>query len=332
MKKKNIRRAVSGLFFLLLLTVFLFRAGYVLLPERTDFGSCWPMFEKEPKNSVDVLFLGSSVAYCDVIPAVFYEETGLTAYVLAGPEQTLSVTLDYLREALRTQKPSLVCLEVSGMLFDRYMGYTRVNIGYMPLLSANRLDAVLRAAEPEARAGLLFPLYDYHDLWAGLPMLFSPRPDERTDPWAGYTRMDTSEPQTGVRTREDTASDETFAENAESLRAIIGLCRKAGTELVLYEAPGFAPIPEDRMAEIREAAGEGTPILDCQAAFSDMGLDPETDFHDFLHLNFTGAEKFTRYLAVELLRDRTLRPCPHDEALWRQRTALLREEDGGETA
>ena len=329
MKKKLFRRILSGVFFLLLLAAFLLRAGYVLLPERTDFGACWPMFQKEPKNSIDVLFLGSSVAYCDVIPAVFYEQTGLTAYVLAGPEQTLSITLDYLREALRTQRPSLVCLEISGMLFDRYMGYSRVNIGYMPYLSPNRLDAVLRGAEPEVRPGLVFPFYDYHDRWTGPAMLFAPRADERPDPWAGFTPMDTAEPQYGTSVRDDTASDEVFAENAACLRKIREVCGRAGAELVIYEAPSCAPIAENRTAQIRTAAGEETAFLNCQAAFADMGLDPAADFYDFLHLNRKGAEKFTRYLAAELLQDRVLQPCIRDEALWRERAALLREKTEG---
>lgn len=137
-------------------------ATHYLTPQQHDYGSVWGMYEQEQTDSIDVLFFGSSVAYCDVVPAVYWENSGLTAFVQAGPEQPLPLTLDYLKESLRTQSPKAVFVECTGIAFHKYMGFTKTNIGQMPW-GINRLHATFFNAEPEVRKGLLFPLYFYHD-------------------------------------------------------------------------------------------------------------------------------------------------------------------------
>lgn len=74
-------------------------ATHYLTPQQHDYGSVWGMYEQEQTDSIDVLFFGSSVTYCDVVPAVYWENSGLTAFVQAGPEQPLPLTLDYLKPA-----------------------------------------------------------------------------------------------------------------------------------------------------------------------------------------------------------------------------------------
>ena len=61
-----------------------------------------------------MLFFGSSMVYCDVVPAIIWEETGLRSYVMAGPEQTIPITYYYLREACKTQSPQAVVIELTG--------------------------------------------------------------------------------------------------------------------------------------------------------------------------------------------------------------------------
>ena len=66
--------------------------GQRLMPYRSNFGSTWASYLQEEENSLDVLFFGSSLVYCDVVPAVIWENTGLRSYVMAGPEQTMPST------------------------------------------------------------------------------------------------------------------------------------------------------------------------------------------------------------------------------------------------
>ena len=322
-KRKNLIRLISGLLFLALLVGFTLCAGHLLPPERTDFGATWNMYLREPEDSVDILFFGSSLVYCDVIPAVIYEETGLTSYVMGGPEQTLSLTYYYIREALRTQSPSVIFLELTGVMFERYQNFTVANVSYMPLLSENRIGAALNASEPEERFGLLFPLYDYHDQWRNLRWFFSGRPDETPDPLAGYSLMETAEAQTERYARDYATAEDVLTENLGWLRKIVALCEREGVRLVLFQVPSCAYVPAAALERARDAAGAGTAVVDFNDCFDTMGIDMETDFYDFLHFNARGALKFTRALAAYLAEDGVAPRRAHDEALWQWRTEVF---------
>ena len=164
MKRHRWKEPAAALLFLLLSALLVGVLSAALRPARVDYGAVWGPYLAEPEDSLDYLYLGSSYAYCDVDPGTIYAASGLTGYVLAGPEQTLSQTYWYLREALKTQSPSLVVLEASALEFARYQNYTQVNVGYMPF-GLNKLGAIFTASEPELRTGLLFDLYFYHSRW-----------------------------------------------------------------------------------------------------------------------------------------------------------------------
>ena len=322
--RKNSIRLISGLLFLGLLIGFVLRAGHLLPPERTDYGATWNMYLQEPEDSVDVLFFGSSIVYCGVVPAVIYEESGLTSYVMAGPEQTLSLSYYYIREALRTQSPSAIFMELTGAMYERYQDFTVANVSYMPLLSANRIGAALNASEPEERFGLLFPLYDYHDQWRNLRWFFSGRPDEILDPLAGYTLMETAVPQAERYTRDYATAEDVLAENLGWLQKIVALCEERGVRLVLFQVPSCAYVPASALERIRDAAGTGAEVVDFNERFDTMDIDMERDFYDFLHFNARGAVKFSRALAA-YLAEVGVTPGTHDEALWQWRTAAFAE-------
>lgn len=322
---KACRRLVSGALCLAVLLAAVLCAERALLPERLDYGATWSMYLKEPKNSIDLLVLGSSIAYCDVIPAKIYEDTALTAYVMAGPEQTIPQTYYTLREALKTQSPSAVLLEITGVMFDRYQSYSRINVGYMPRFSLNRLGATINAAEKEERFGLLFPLFNYHDRWQHTDprSLFRARRDEKPDIYAGATLMTLSRSQQSRGEREYHVSEEDYAANISYLKKIEELCGKKGIKLVLFQAPSCACIPEERMERIRSVIDEGTELRDFNAGFDGMGLDMETDFYDFLHCSVYGAVKFSAALSEYVRTIPSLSPRGHDRELWARRVSAL---------
>ena len=136
---KNGKERIFAAAFAVLAALLLGLAGLALRPARVNYGAVWGPYRAEPADSLDYLYLGSSYAYCDVNPALVYDASGLTGYVLAGPEQTLSQTYYYLKEALRTQSPQAVILEASALHFARYQSYTQINVGYMPF-SRNKLS------------------------------------------------------------------------------------------------------------------------------------------------------------------------------------------------
>ena len=228
MQTSKWREPIFALLFVLLAGLLIGALSLAFRPLRADYGAVWGLYLAEPEDSLDYLYLGSSYAYCDVDPAVIYDRTGLTGYVLAGPEQTLSQTYWYLREALETQSPGLVVLEGSALAFQKYQSYTQVNVGYMPF-GLNRLGASFTASEPELRPGLLFPLYFYHNRWTELTVSEAAAallPSD-TDTLKGFTPVSGVFAQIadGPFTREAQPED-VYEENLDWLARIAALCKE----------------------------------------------------------------------------------------------------------
>ena len=83
---------------------------------RIDKDVSGDQFRNLPEDSIDILILGSSHAQYSMNPAVFYEETGYYAYVLGSGCQPMTMSYYMLEEALKTQKPEVLILDVFTMM------------------------------------------------------------------------------------------------------------------------------------------------------------------------------------------------------------------------
>lgn len=303
--------------FVLAAVVVLGILGNIFRPVHTTYGSTWDAFLAEPKDSIDVLFLGSSYAYCDWNPGVMYSESGLTGYVMAGGEQTMGVSYYTLKEALKTQSPSVVVMEGAPLFFAPYQSYTKINVGYMPW-GLNKVGAILEYAEPELRTGLFFDLYFYHDRWKELTGadLKKALPQRRTDALKGYTAVEgVFVSETGVPAVSGVMrSEEDYAANLKTFRRIAQLCEQEGIDLIVTMNPTYGQFTKemyDRFGSDVLAAGADRYV--CWAdAFDEIGLDASKHLYDGDHLNREGAVVFSRFTG-RYLRDLGYGPRPQSE-------------------
>lgn len=293
-------------------------AAAVLIPPRTCYGVNWKSYRLEEKDSLDVLFFGSSVVYCDIIPSEIYRESGLGSYIVSGPEQTMPISYYYVRNALRTQSPQAVVLELSGMFFRRYQDYTLANLSYMPY-GADRVSAALRTAEPERRAGLLLPILDYHDRWYSVTLTEARQSlFPESDPLCGYTFLSESSPQTLSSYRER-VDIEAYELALGYLRDISGLCSEHGAKLILYLAPAMTrPDPDDLDMLMRDLESVQYDAFRDFGSTEPEGIDNNTDWFDPLHFNYPGAVKFSRLFA-DFITDCGIVSGNADPGLWRSR-------------
>ena len=68
-------------------------------------------FYKMPKNSVEVIFMGSSHGAAAFIPQELYNNYSITSYNLSSEQQNLLLSYYWLREALKYQTPKVVILD-----------------------------------------------------------------------------------------------------------------------------------------------------------------------------------------------------------------------------
>lgn len=319
--KKWLYRGIS-LLLLVLFVVCMNFLGTLLMPARADMGSKWESYLQEPEDSIDVLFLGSSMVYCDVVPAQIYLKSGITSYDVTGPELTIPITYYYLREALRTQSPKAVFVEMNGMFFDEYTNYTSVTVGYMPW-SVNRLAATVFCAEPEKRFELLYPLYRYHSSFDIASIRAHLQPE--ADIHAGYTPLNDAKPQGETTEREHyTTGTETYLNNLEYIEKIRDLCVEEGVVLYLYAAPSKGVIPEKTMETlVSDLDSMGLELTDFNCSLPDMNINDETDWFDSLHFNQSGALKFSSFLA-EFLTEQGIAPSEMTALeLWQMRLSTV---------
>ena len=329
MNGNTMKKARGFLAFLLAAALFAsisYFVGDALMPRRVDYGSTWGSYLKEDKNTIDVLVFGSSLAYCDVIPAVIWQNTGVTAYVMGGPEQTVPMTYYYIREACRTQSPEAIFVEISGAYYDRYEGFTKANVGYMPW-SVNRIQATFDTVEKSERLGLLFPMYNYHC------RVFQIGSDEvesnlsyTQDKLAGYTLLTEHKVMDTTYYRDFSRGKPDYDRNMQYVEKITQYCHDNGIKLYLYLAPAKGIPNPERLKKLKSdlLSMPITGYINFNDNIGDIGLDDTTDWYDTLHLNISGAKKFSSYMA-DYMAD-TLSLVPENRAnkqIWKERASYI---------
>ena len=325
MKKYREILALTASVLVIVLVLGAFTA--LVMPKRHSYGSTWGHYLAEEPDSIDVLFVGSSLTYCNVIPALFWEKTGLTAYNVTGPALTVPGEYYFLREALKTQSPSVVFIEITAALYQRYTGHTDTMLGYIPW-GENRILAALNEAEPDKVGGLLFPMLTYHSRWSEL----------KEDDWkvflqgyepdllAGYTYLGEARIIQEYSVRTDELDRQVMARNMEYLHRIAEICLEEGITPVFYESPAAAVMPQEEMDKVRGelAAIEGAVVVNFNDHRDAIGAALDYDYVDQLHYNAAGAEKFSRYLGEWFTQNLTVQPKPgQDEQLWQSRLEYI---------
>lgn len=308
---KKLKEPIFAAAFVLVAALLIGLCSDILRPYRPDYGAVWGPYLAEEEDSLDYLYLGSSYAYCDVDPTVIQAGTGLTGYVLAGPEQTLSQTYWYLKEALKTQTPSVVLLEASALHFDQYQDYTQVNVGYMPM-GLNKLGAIFRASERSLRTGLLFDLYFYHSRWKEVTAADVSRAilPQGTDTLKGFTGVDGvfEEIANGPFRREE-KPEEVYEANMDDLGKISALCQERGIPLVVVFHPTYSQLSPEAYDTIgQDVAHRGALYFNWSNDFASAGLVPQEHFYDPGHLNREGAAVFSAWLGGFLTSQLGLSP------------------------
>ena len=147
LKNKNVTRAV----FLILLVITLF-----FLSDILSVKSAHGIMQKEglylqPRDSIDVVMMGTSHVHCNVNTALLWEKYGIAAYDYSGAEQPLWMTYYYLRELYKYQKPKVIVLDLyapARYKEDYQYEWISENI-YGMRFSLNKLEMLAVSVEPK---------------------------------------------------------------------------------------------------------------------------------------------------------------------------------------
>lgn len=130
-----------------------------------------PGFYSEEQDTIDVLCIGASKVLFAVSPMEMYEQHGIKSYNLATNGQSIEAGYFLLEEALKSQQPKIVVLDVSELYrTDSSKENWRYLLDAMPL-SVNKMEFAQEFANlygKENFVGALFPMLNYHERWEEL--------------------------------------------------------------------------------------------------------------------------------------------------------------------
>lgn len=305
-KKECLKIMVRCVAFVVVFSM-LFSNATDLLMRHDDESNEIHAFYSEPKDTIDVLYVGSSPLLRGVSPMVMWNEHGFTGYVRASALQAPSVSYGLLAESLKYQTPELVVL-LCDNIFTEYdyverEGDLRRGLDGMKM-SKYKLDIIKEVTEADERQSMLsyaFPLMRYHDRWKEINLAEDePEPLLEHSFKKGNVYLRDINPQEYPEGfMEPTGEPYTFDESAKGyIEKSIALCKEKNIPVLLLHLPKMSWSYEQSVM-VEEFAAENSAVyldLDRAEYRSQLGLDPQVDYYDQGHMNLTGTIKLSDWL------------------------------------
>ncbi|MBO5683259.1 MAG: SGNH/GDSL hydrolase family protein [Clostridia bacterium] len=319
MKKRIIISLAAILVIALLLTLL----GALVTPKYTDNkeGALISEYYAEAGGH-DVIFVGDCEVYESFVPAVLWEEYGISSYIRGSAQQLVWHSYYLLEETLKYETPKAVVFNVMAMKYGEPQSeaYNRMTLDGMRW-SGSKVDAIRASmTEEESFVEYIFPLLRFHSRITELTAddfryaFSSPKVSH-----SGYLMQKGVVPQTDFSAGREYDLD--IDENAwRYLDMMRELCAERGIELILVKAPtNFWAYwwHEERDAQIVEYAAEHSlAYYNFIPKAEEIGIDWSSDTYDAgAHLNVYGAEKLTRYFGEILSSSHGLADKRGDSAL-----------------
>ncbi|MCI9448855.1 MAG: hypothetical protein HFE30_01200 [Clostridiales bacterium] len=293
--KRTIFRIVKVTAFMLIFCVLFSYATFVLR-NKNEANIVLPFYD-EPKNSLDVVFIGSSHMMCSIYPMELYDRYGIASYVFASSAQLLPQSYYQLKEALRYQSPKVVVVDVSGIIYDTKISsneYAHVQIDNMSF-SPIKYQAIFDLFDKSEMSEYIFNIIRFHSRWKEVTSEDYKKITSLTK--GAYISTDCTPAEPNPEYPTDYKM-EIYPTAEEYLRKIIELCIDNEITPLLFNSPALEEansIP--RCNSVKDLAAEyNIDFIDLNQNTELIGFDTATDYRDPYHCNAYGAMKVTSYL------------------------------------
>ena len=167
-----LKKAIKMICFMLLFLFLLAGSAYILRGEN-DIKQRFAGFYYQPRDTLDVIYIGSSPVHPYWAAALAWDEYGFTSWPLATNVQQPAYAIYLLKEAMKRQHPKTVIFELR--MFTRpqasfiedgnYEAFVR-NVTDNLRYSFNRYSLIKNTVKPsEDLTPYYFDIIKYHSLW-----------------------------------------------------------------------------------------------------------------------------------------------------------------------
>lgn len=308
--KQTIKIWICSLVFIVAFLLCLTALSYMIRPAG-DTKTRFMGFYAEPKDTLDVVLIGSSPTYSSVVMPQLYGEYGIRSYPLASNVQRPKAGVYLVKEAEKTQDPDLYMFEMrmytgTEESLTINMGYTREVTDNMKY-SLNRIAAINGLvtkdanSDDKARYTYYFDIFKYHTNWISLINPSQLRSYDYTvpDPFKGYKITDKVGPAERPVITEDIAAADMDPDQEQALTDLMDFMDELGKPALFYVAP-YAVSEEEAgvFATVRSIVeSRGFSFLDMNMYYDEIGIDFSRDYSDYgIHTNAAGARKCTEFI------------------------------------
>ncbi|MBP5151529.1 MAG: hypothetical protein ILP13_01290 [Lachnospiraceae bacterium] len=273
-----------------------------------EYLSSLEQLKNTPKDSIDVVFVGSSHVYCDIYPCFLWEKYGISSFNMSVSGQDKDSSYYHLKKLLKTQSPKVVCVDMFGLTYDKHA--VEGNL-YRNMLALNTSPDSVRLVndyfedDKETRKG------DFYFRW---PIIHTRYRELQKYDFTEYIPnrflrgegiyFHVGEAYAAPAANDPFSPADLSKKTQTWLERLYELSQKEGFSLVFTSLPFYADFTYQPMidAAVSFAGKHDIGFVDFNRNHDEVGLDYTTDFSDNGHTNAFGAKKISEYLA-DYLKD-----------------------------
>lgn len=257
--RNRIKGVVKSTLFLITMAFILHCINQILLPKYIYKNSTWPttssynQFYQMEKNSIDVIFLGSSVCVNAFSPQELYNNYGIRSYNLGSEQQSIFLSFFWLKESLRFQSPQVVVLDTRFLFtlhpenaINTTEGLTRKCLDPMKWsnVKAEAVNDLCSIDKSQTRLSYYLTNIRFHSRWSSLTEVDMVPSEVQYAELKGYSAIaDYGAQSYATFNLSDPNKYEGFDPDTlmlEYLGRTVELCKENDIKLVLVSLPGNA--------------------------------------------------------------------------------------------
>ena len=250
------------------------------------------------KNSLDVVFVGSSNIHCNINPNIIWHEYGITSYDFSSDKQELGTTFYYLQQVFKTQSPKVVFVDVRGSGEEMPIETSAAHFAFDHMTNDLIRVCGIWNRTTEARMELLFPIIAYHERWKELKKSDLQYRSSRQDTFSGAEIFLASAEKEKPILPKQIPEKDIPEQTAAWIDKISALCSDHDCECVFMKTP-YSFYDDDIYGYCdsvsRYCSDNNLQFIFFNRIIDETGLSFESDYLDEEHLNWYGQQKLSRY-------------------------------------
>ena len=281
----------------------------VLRPVYSDMSlATIDAFHELPENSVDLIVYGSSHSWRGINTKELTDDFGIQSYNYSCMWQHINTTDLFVHDSLRTQKPKIAVIDMGNI--DAILRDTEIVGEVYYTRKIKHSDAKKRylrecfGNDYGRYASYYLPLSMYHAGWTDITAAsfdksgLQPKSYIESRGYLGFDSCESVSVSDGSEYWENPLPDESVRVLDDMVEAL----SREGAKVILVTVPYYSNEFIYRDALKQYALDKGCAYLDFFELSSQIGLNGDTDFSEWDHLNNSGAHKVTEYLG-EYIRE-----------------------------